>query len=186
MHLNLRKEAVCLSAGEHTAALLQQLYDEYRLKLTHFCLARLSGEKEAAADCVQEAFLVLNSKLLSGEKIENPRAFLYRTAEIFVKRRQEQISKEVRCLVPLEKAEGAVTIDEIYNDIDYDLLAEKLIATLDEDEKQLYNLRYIQKTRVDDIALRLNISRPAASMRLIRLKARITDMVKELDFEKGG
>ncbi len=179
-----------MSARKQTTALLQQLYDDYRLKLFNFCLARLSGERESADDCVQEAFLVLNSKLLDGEEIENPRAFLYRTAENFVKRRQEQIAKDTKRLVPLEKATEAATNDEVFSEtienIDYDALADRLIDTLDDDEKLLYNLRYIQNTRVDEIALTLNISRPAVSMRLVRLKTKITDMVTQLDFEKGG
>ena len=179
-----------MSAKKQMTALLQQLYDDYRLKLFNFCLARLSGERESADDCVQEAFLVLSSKLNNGEKIENPRAFLYRTAENFVKRRQEQIVKDTKRLVPLETATEAAASDEIYNEtldsIDFDALAEMLIATLDEGEKILYNLRYIQNTRVDEIATILNISRPAVSMRLMRLKTKITDMVTQLDFEKGG
>ncbi len=179
-----------MSARKQTTALLQQLYDDYRLKLFNFCLARLSGERESADDCVQEAFLVLSSKLKKGEEIENPRAFLYRTAENFVKRRQEQIANEIKRNVPLETATEAAVSDEIYNEtldsIDFDALAERLIETLNEDEKLLYNLRYIQNTRVDEIATILNISRPAVSMRLVRLKTKITDMVTQLDFEKGG
>lgn len=179
-----------MSVKKQTTALLQQLYDDYRLKLFNFCLARLSGERESADDCVQEAFLVLNAKLRDGEEIENPRAFLYRTAENFVKRRQEEITKNTKRLVPLETAEEAAVSDEIYSEaldsIDYYTLAQKLIATLDDDEKLLYNLRYIQNTKVEEIALTLKISRPAASMRLIRLKTKITDMVTQLDFEKGG
>ena len=179
-----------MSVNKQTTALLQQLYDEYRLKLFNFCLARLSGERESADDCVQEAFLVLSSKLRDGENIENPRAFLYRTAENFVKRRQEEFTKETKRFVPLENATEAAASDEIYNEtldsIDFDALAERLISSLDEDEKLLYNLRYVQNTRVDEIAIILKISRPAVSMRLMRLKTKITDMVNQLDFEKGG
>ena len=179
-----------MSVNKQTTALLQQLYDEYRLKLFNFCLARLSGERESADDCVQEAFLVLSSKLRDGENIENPRAFLYRTAENFVRRRQEEMSKDTKRLVPLETATEAAASDEIYNEtldsIDFDALAERLISSLDEDEKLLYNLRYVQNTRVDEIAIILKISRPAVSMRLMRLKTKITDMVNQLDFEKGG
>ena len=89
----------------------------------------------------------------------------------------------------LEAAEDAAVSDEIYTEtldsIDFDALAKRLIDELSEDEKMLYNLRYIRKNRVDEIALILNISRPAASMRLVRLKTKITDMVTHLDFEKG-
>lgn len=179
-----------MSARKQTTALLQQLYDDYRLKLFNFCLARLSGERESADDCVQEAFLVLSSKLKNGEAIENPRAFLYRTAENFVRRRQEQIAKDTKRLVPLEKATEASMNDEVFfeaiENIDYDALAERLIDTLDDDEKLLYNLRYIKNTRVDEIATMLNISRPAVSMRLVRLKTKITQAVNNIDYEKGG
>ncbi len=179
-----------MSVKKQTTALLQQLYDDYRLKLFNFCLARLSGERESADDCVQEAFLVLSSKLNDGEEIENPRAFLYRTAENFVRRRREQIAKDTKRLVPLENATEAATNDEVFSEaienIDYDALAERLIEALNENEKLLYNLRYIKNTRVGEIATILNISRPAVSMRLVRLKTKITDMVTRLDFEKGG
>lgn len=100
------------------------------------------------------------------------------------------MSKDTKRLVPLENATEAAASDEIYNEtldsIDFDALAERLIEALNEDEKLLYNLRYIKNTRVDEIAKILNISRPAVSMRLIRLKTKITDMVTQLDFEKGG
>ena len=179
-----------MSVKKRATDLLQQCYDDYRLKLFNYCLARLSGEREAADDCAQEAFLVFNKRLLDGEEFENPRAFLYRTAENFVKRRQEQITNETKRIVPLEAAEDAAVSDEFYTEtlasIDFDALAKRLIDELSEDEKTLYNLRYIQNTRVDEIALALNISRPAASMRLVRLKTKITDMVTQLDFEKGG
>lgn len=179
-----------MSAKKQTTALLQQLYDDYRLKLFNFCLARLSGERESADDCVQEAFLVLSTKLKNGEEIENPRAFLYRTAENFVKRRREQLAKDSKRLVPFEKASEIAANDEILpetiENIDYDALAERLIETLRDDEKMLYNLRYIKNTRVDEIATILNISRPAVSMRLVRLTTKITQAVNNIDFEKGG
>ena len=96
----------------------------------------------------------------------------------------------VSCVINIENATEAATNDEVFfeaiENIDYDALAEKLIDTLDDDEKLLYNLRYIKNTRVDEIATILNLSRPAVSMRLVRLKTKITQAVNNIDFEKGG
>ena len=64
-----------------TDKLVSECFKEYRLKLFRYCLARLDGSREDADDCVQDAFLVFQKTLAEGKTVENPRAFLYRTAE---------------------------------------------------------------------------------------------------------
>ena len=59
-------------------------------------------------------------------------------------------------------------------------------SVLNDEEKQIYDLRYIHKIGVEEIAERLGISRPAASMRLMRLRNKIKDMVYSFDIEKKG
>ncbi|MBQ6265746.1 MAG: sigma-70 family RNA polymerase sigma factor [Clostridia bacterium] len=166
--------------------LLKQCFEDYRIKLFKYCLARLDGAREDADDCVQDAFLVLQKKLSEGETVENPRAFLYRTADNFVKRRREEKAKSAKRSVPLEFAENTATVEYDYlravDETDYDLLAEKLINTLTPNEKQLYDLRYRQKNEVNQIAGSLGISPAAVSMRLMRLR----DKVKQIVYEKGG
>ena len=156
------------------------------MKLFNYCLARLDGAREDADDCVQDSFLVLQQKLNSGEIIENPRAFLYRTADNFVRRRKEERAKAKRRQVPLEYAGDIASVDAGYltavDETDYDLLAEELIKTLSDDEKALYDLRFVRKTAVNDIAVMLEISPAAVSMRLMRLR----EKVKRKVYEKGG
>ncbi len=166
--------------------LVSECFKEYRLKLFRYCLARLDGSREDADDCVQDAFLVFQKTLAEGKTVENPRAFLYRTAENFVKRRKEENAKAAKRNVPLEFAENTVTVEYDYlravDETDYDLLAEKLINTLTPNEKQLYDLRYRQKNEVNQIAGFLGISPAAVSMRLMRLR----DKVKQIVYAKGG
>ena len=69
-----------MSEKKRADALLQECYDQYRIRLFNYCLSRLDS-REAADDCVQETFIVFYNKLLDGEEFENPRAFLYRTAD---------------------------------------------------------------------------------------------------------
>lgn len=178
-----------MSEKKRANALLQECYNEYRIKLFNYCLSRLDS-REAADDCVQEAFIVFYNKLLDGEEFENPRAFLYRTADNFVKRQKQKDAVELKRSVPLDDAAEVGVTDEYLSRldlIDYEECAKILLNLLTDEEKQIYDLRYIQKIGVEDIAERLGISRPAASMRLMRLRNKIKDMVYEMNIdEKGG
>ena len=69
---------------------------------------------------------------------------------------------------------------------DYEEIAKILLNLLTDEEKQIYDLRYIQKIGVEEISDKLRISRPAASMRLMRLRNKIKDMVYSFDIEKEG
>ncbi|MBQ8762473.1 MAG: sigma-70 family RNA polymerase sigma factor [Clostridia bacterium] len=179
-----------MSLKSRADELLKQCYSDYRIKLFNYCLARLDGVREAADDCVQEAFIVFYNQLLEGVEFSNPRAFLYRTADNFVKRRRSKSASEAAHEVPLDTARDYAasepSFSEAVNNIDYDELAKRLIEELDEDDRTLYKKRYIDKLGVEDISKELNISRPAASMRLIRLRNKVRDMVLDLNLEEGG
>lgn len=171
-------------------AMLQQCYADYRLKLFNYCLSRLDGSREAADDCVQEAFIVFYNRLIEGEEFENQRAFLYRTADNFVKRQKQRLAKEIKHNIPLDEARDCESPDINQNgrldEIDYEKCAKRLIEQLSNNEKQLYELRYQQKLSVESVALTLAISRPAASMRLIRLRNKVESMVYDLNIEEKG
>lgn len=179
-----------MSEKKRADALLQECYGQYRIKLFNYCLSRLDGSREAADDCVQEAFIVFYDKLLEGEQFENPRAFLYRTADNFVKRQKQKVAEEQRRRVPLEEAADIGVTDNEYTErlalIDYEECAKLLINLLTDEEKQIYDLRYVRRIGVEELAERLGISRPAASMRLMRLRNKIKDMVYSFDIEKEG
>ena len=178
-----------MSEKKRANALLQECYDQYRIKLFNYCLSRLDGSREAADDCAQETFIVIYNKLLDGEEFENPRAFLYRTADNFVKRQNQKDAVELKRSVPLDDAADIGVNDEYLShldQIDYEKCAEILLNLLTDGEKQMYDLRYIQKNGVEEIADKLGISRPAASMRLMRLRNKINDIVYSFNIEKKG
>ncbi len=178
-----------MSKKKRANAFLQECYEEYRIKLFNYCLSRLEGSREAADDCVQETFIVFYTIPHDGEEFESPRAFLYRTADNFVKRKKQKDAAELKYQVPLEMAADIGVIDEYLSRlelIDYEECAKILLNLLNDEEKQIYDLRYIQYIGVEEIAEKLGISRPAASMRLMRLRNKIKDMVYSFDIEKNG
>ena len=139
---------------------------------------------------MQEAFIVFYNKLLDGNQFEDPKTFLYRTANNFVKRQKQKDARELKRQVPLESAEDISVSDTEYDErldlIDYEMFAKMLIDVLSDEEKELYNLRYIQKISVEEMSGKLGVSRPATSMRLMRLRNKIKDMVYSINFEEGG
>ena len=69
-------------------------YGKYYASIYKFCLSRLKDDSSYVDDCVQEAFVVLYKRLLSGEEIEYTQAFLYKTASNLIKKRFAQLKRE--------------------------------------------------------------------------------------------
>lgn len=168
--------------------LFEECYGGYHKQLINYCLARLSGDREKADDCVHDAFTVFYQKLKAGEEFENPRAFLYRTAENFVKRQNEKSAKEAKNTVSLDEVEVSTETEffKRIEEFDFEAFAEELLSLLSEKEKEIYSLRYIEKMSVEEMAEKSGVSRPAMSMKLMRLRNKIKEIVYNTDFEKGG
>lgn len=163
---------------------LKEAYSLCYLPLIKYCNVRMGDARVSADDCVQEAFLVYYNRLLSGEHIENPRAYLYRTTDNFVKRAVEAYGRTAKRTVPLEDAAELQSHDLPFDtaNTDYDALAEKLLNTLSEQEQQFYKLKYIEQLPLSEIAEKLEISPTAAAKRSSRLrqhiKEKLTDFIE--------
>ena len=161
---------------------INDCYEKYYQSLYKYCRVRLGEFSEHAEDCVQDAFVILQRKLSEGETIEQPRAFLYRTAENFVKRTTEQYVKERTRTVDLDTAENTPAPPIISDDFDYDRLARILLAALTQQEQELYILKYVQRKSLKEIAEILNIQPTAVAKRVSRLRQRIKDLIYEQNF----
>lgn len=161
---------------------INDCYEKYYQSIFKYCRVRLGEFSEHAEDCVQDAFVVLQRKLNEGETVEQPRAFLYRTADNFVKRTVEHYSKERKRTVELTEAENAPAPPIISDDFDYDEFARILIATLSEQEQELYILKYVQRKSLKEIAEILDIQPTAVAKRVSRLRQRIKDLIYEQNF----
>lgn len=179
------------SAVKHKAdEALNEAYRQYYLPLLRYCTVRLGEAKDAAGDCVQDAFVVYYNRLLSGEEVQNPRAFLYRTADNFRRRALQSYQNAQSKTVPLENAEPCSVpfLPFSPEDIDYDRLAKVLLDTLSEEEQTLYRWKYAQNASLSEIAERLGISPVAAAKRTSRLRQRICEKLsKTIETQtKGG
>ena len=158
---------------------VNECYEKYYQSIYRYCFARLGDLNEHAADCAQDTFLVLHEKLMNGISIEHKRAFLYRTADTFVMRTKDRCKKQLRRTAPIEEAEAKPSPSIISDDFDYDRCAAMLISLLSKEEIELYQMKYIKRMSLVQIAELLDISPPAAAKRTSRLRQRIKDLIKE-------
>lgn len=155
-----------------------QIYNEYKSAIYKFCLVKL-GDSSSAEDCMQNAFMVLYKRMLTKEEINNPRAFLYKTASNFVMKAIESRAKESSKTVPISEYEDKAVDNQnnIDSDIDYDLLNKRLNDLLSPDEQKLLKYKYIYDLTIDETAKRLNLTRPAVAKRLQRLREKIKNSI---------
>lgn len=152
--------------------LFKTAYEENYVSVYRFCLSKLKNN-EMTEDCVQEAFLVLYKKYLAGEEIEYVKAFLMKTASNFVLKKFEEI----------KKMQKTVNIDEIINipsqnddmeeRLTFDEYSKQISAALSTLDAEIFTLRYIDEYKIEEIANRLNMSIPAVTTRLSRIRQKL-------------
>lgn len=182
--------AVAKSSKAAADEMLSEAFLEFGRSIEKYCRVRLGEASDSTDDCVQEAFCVYYKRLLAGESIEKPRAFLYRTADNMVKRAKEEYIKNCTRNSKLEDAEGIgeYMAEENAADIDYDEIRDMLISRLSEREQELYSLKYVDRLSMKEIGERLEISPYAAANRISRLRTKIiglTEPILEKEM-KGG
>lgn len=169
---------------------LSEAYRECGHALQKYCRVRLGDAADQTEDCVQEAFCVYYKKLLAGEEIEKPKAFLYRTADNMVKRARAAHYKDAVHLLPLEDAEAveAASPDDLVSALDYDILKEKLLSELSPEEQLLYTRKYAERKSLKEIGLELSVPPTTVANRTSRLRTKIKHLSEELieSTLKGG
>ena len=75
------------------------------------CAARLGGNMDLAEDCAQDAFYILYKKTVSGVTVDNPRAFLAKTANLIVLNRRTKRTAEAARQADLEDMADSLSDD---------------------------------------------------------------------------
>ena len=152
-----------------------RLYDEHRDSVFRLCLVKLKNNAHTADDCTQNTFTVLYKKLLDGETIEYPKAFLYKTAQNFILKSLAQNSRIAEKTVELDIVKDKVDTDnpDIDDNINYELMKKRILEILNDEEKKIFKLRYIDDLTLSETADRLQISKAAVAKRVERMRKKI-------------
>lgn len=167
--------------------LLEEYCQNYKTNLYKYAYLRTGHDKNAAEDCVQEAFMVIYKRLCKGEDFLQPKAFLYRTVDNFVKEHLKDLQKQ-------KKIQDATTVDgaffelpvfETLDEQTEDEIIKAVFKEMSDKEKVIYRRRYIDKCNVRDIAEEYNISVSTVTTRLYRIRQKAEEIVKRELSERG-
>ena len=163
---------------------LDRDYKLYYSNLQLFCNLKLKNQDQAD-DCVQECFLILYKHYIKNEDIKNVAAFLYKIADNLIKAQWRQ-NQKAENIIQIDTLSETLAVEETtdYSNIDYDLLAEKMLSELNDKERELYKLKYIDNKSIKEIAEELNSSFEAIAKRLSRLRLKVKALINE-QFEGG-
>lgn len=161
-------------------------YDEYADALYRYCYFKVHN-REVAKDLVQETFTRTWQYLLKGYVIEYGRAFLYRVAlHCIIRRAQRPTSVS---LESLEEEHGFTVAEEHKQSLDETIdarhVASLLDTFLDEKDKEVIVLRYINELAPSEIAHITGESENVISVRLHRALKKFRKQLEEHGYEKG-
>ena len=167
--------------------LLEEYCQNYKTSLFKYAYLRTGHDKDAAEDCVQEAFMVIYKRLCKGEEFSQPKAFLYRTVDNFVKEHLKDIEKrrKVQDATTTENAFYELPIFQNLDEQTENEIIKVVFKEMSDKEKVIYRKRYIEKYNVRDIATEYNISVSTVTTRLYRIRQKAEDIVKRELSERG-
>lgn len=156
--------------------LFKEAYRAYYTSIYRYCLAKLK-DNHACDDTVQETFLALYKKLLAGEEIVHTRALLYRTADNYIKKRYAEREK-AQSFVPIDEVIKIPSQNENVDErLTFEEYSRQISAALSERDAELFSMRYIEELPIEEIADRLEMSVPAVTTRLHRMRKKLREIL---------
>lgn len=152
--------------------LLKSAYEENYVSVYRYCLSKLKNN-EMTEDCVQETFLVLYKKYLAGEEVVYVKAFLMKTASNFVLKKFDEIKKMQKTVDIDEIINIPSQSDDLEERLTFDEYSRQISAALSTVDAEIFTLRYIDEYKIEEIAKKLDMSIPAVTTRLSRIRQKL-------------
>lgn len=121
--------------------LFDTYYAQYSKQIESYCNYKLKSYPEYAQECVQDTFTVLFEKLNDDVQINYVKAFLFKTADNFVKKKYRELNRVNSKIVSIDDMQTELSYEQsFFEDIDENLiisLKEKIINSLTPQEREL-------------------------------------------------
>ena len=155
-------------------------------KIYNYILAKTKS-RETAEDITQEVFLIAFRKGNGFLSHENPTAFLYVSAKNLL---YEHFRESARS-APLGEQDILDVKGDVFEQIrlahtrsiDEEIYLDKVLDSLNEKERRLYELYYVLKKPMKIIAKELHLNEAALRMKYVRLRKKVKRIVAALDLD---
>lgn len=163
--------------------ILKWLYDDNIDALYRYTYFKMQSNEEEALDIIQESFYKLGQELIKGKKIENLKSYIYRMISnkiIDYYRKNIPISLEEQIDNFWDTFEDTSNIENItYAKLEVEKVYQ-ILAWLDDFDKDIFILRFIEELSPKEIAERYNADVNSITVRLHRLKAKVKSKFQDL------
>lgn len=163
--------------------ILKWLYDDNIDALYRYAYFKMQSNEEEALDIIQESFYKLGQELIKGKKIENLKSYIYRMISnkiIDYYRKNIPISLEEQIDNFWDTFEDTSNIENItYAKLEVEKVYQ-ILAWLDDFDKDIFILRFIEELSPKEIAERYNADVNSITVRLHRLKAKVKSKFQDL------
>ena len=151
-------------------------YDAYNDAIFRFCLLKVSN-REIAQDIAQEVFMRYWQTLRKGEKLKNERAYLYTVARHLVidwyrKKKETSLDAIMETGVDFAGQEQSSITDHVEAT---EVLA--VIQQLEEGDREVLLLRYVEGFTPKEIAAQLGESANVVSVRIHRALKKVQELI---------
>jgi len=156
-------------------------YDTHSDAIFRHCLYRLH-DRDLALEFTQETFLRLWKEITQHKKIRYIKTFLYRIATNLIidySRKKKENSLDALREKGFDIQNGIV--QHMIADIDFSFL-KTILADMDDDDRLLLFLRYVDKCKTAEIAEILGENTNVISVRLHRAKKKCNILLKQKNF----
>lgn len=162
------------------------LYESYYQTLFNYALRKLSGDNDAADECVHFVFDTARAKIKALRFHPNIGGWMFNTLHnrILAKYHEEQIRRH-RFVTLTAKLAATLSYEMNFNtekeidDATLITMKDALLNELTPSEYELYRLFYIEKESIVNISQLLGLSVGAVKMRLFRLREKIKEKAKK-------
>jgi RNA polymerase sigma-70 factor (ECF subfamily) len=143
-------------------------------------MSYLTKDTSSIDDCVQETFIVLYKKYLSGEEVTYVKTFLYKTVSNFAKAKLRDIAKAQTHISLDEVTEIPTQSEDMTEELSFEEYSRQISAALSDRDAELFRLRFIEDYSLKEIAEMLDTNVSTVGTRVNRLQKRLMKISKDI------